>query len=101
MRPFGIRKRLWTWSLIAPAVLLAAQGAFASDPDDDEPSLLCPDGYVLSEGIFSDGGLFDNLPIGLARMLAERHVDAESNPLPVFLGSYTLYFPRKYAFPWM
>jgi hypothetical protein len=57
-----------------------------------EPRSVCPEGYVLSESIFSDGGLFDNLPIGLARMLAERHVVARSNPLPV---SYIYLEPNR------
>jgi hypothetical protein len=57
-----------------------------------EPSSVCPEGYVLSESTFSDGGLFDNLPIGLARMLAERHVAARSNPLPV---SYIYLEPNR------
>jgi hypothetical protein len=35
------------------------------------PSLVCPKAYALSEGVFADGWLFDNLPIGLARKLAE------------------------------
>jgi hypothetical protein len=46
-------------------------------------ALICPDGYVLAESVFSDGGLFDNLPVGLARTLAERRAGARSNPLPV------------------
>ncbi|MDF1562923.1 MAG: patatin-like phospholipase family protein [Deltaproteobacteria bacterium] len=38
-------------------------------PEADQ--LVCPAGYVLAEADFADGGLFDNLPIGLARRLAE------------------------------
>lgn len=58
-------------------------GGREPDSGGQQPSLICPEGYVLSEAIFSDGGLFDNLPIGLARMLAERHVKARTNTFPV------------------
>ncbi|MGA6924193.1 MAG: patatin-like phospholipase family protein [Desulfosarcina sp.] len=43
----------------------------------------CPEGYVLSEAEFADGGLFDNLPIGLARRLSESGVGKNNKPLPV------------------
>ena len=45
--------------------------------------LVCPPGYLLDEAIFADGGLFDNLPIGLARTLAENSFRAEESPFPV------------------
>ena len=45
--------------------------------------LVCPEGYELAEAEFADGGLFDNLPLGLARKLAEQHVHAAENVLPV------------------
>ena len=45
--------------------------------------LVCPDGYELAEAEFADGGLFDNLPLGLARKLAEQHVYAAESVLPV------------------
>jgi len=45
--------------------------------------LVCPDGYELAGAEFADGGLFDNLPLGLARQLAEQHVHAAENVLPV------------------
>ncbi|MFV1984603.1 MAG: patatin-like phospholipase family protein [Thiohalomonadales bacterium] len=44
--------------------------------------IACPEGYELTEAIFADGGLFDNLPVGLARKLAEQHKDAKKNVLP-------------------
>ncbi len=50
------------------------------DPDTE---LICPDGYELAEAEFADGGLFDNLPLGLARGLAEQRVHAAENVLPV------------------
>ena len=43
----------------------------------------CPSGYVLEKAEFSDGGLFDNLPLGLARILAERSERAKKNPGPI------------------
>ena len=55
-------------------------------PSEKTPSdtdLVCPSGYELDEAVFADGGLFDNLPIGLARKLAEEHTRATANPLPV------------------
>jgi hypothetical protein len=48
-----------------------------------ETNLVCPSGYVLDEAEFADGGLFDNLPIGLARTLAESNVRAVEDPFPV------------------
>lgn len=44
---------------------------------------VCPDGYELVEAEFSDGGLFDNLPIGLARLLSEASRRHRENPLPI------------------
>lgn len=44
---------------------------------------VCPEGYELEQAEFADGGLFDNLPIGLARVLAEQHKHASENVLPV------------------
>jgi hypothetical protein len=49
----------------------------------DKSDLICPQGYELAEAEFADGGLFDNLPIGLARTLAESNRRAKLNPLPV------------------
>lgn len=56
------------------------------------PSLSCPEGFRPAEGVFADGGLFDNLPIGLARKLAEEPRSARSNPLPV---SYVFLDPNR------
>lgn len=46
-------------------------------------TLRCPQGYELIEAEFADGGLFDNLPIGLARILAEQRRDSLENPIPI------------------
>lgn len=48
-----------------------------------QESLVCPDGYALEDAEFADGGLFDNLPIGLARQLAESSAAYRKTPLPV------------------
>lgn len=48
-----------------------------------DKDLRCAEGYALAEAEFSDGGLFDNLPIGLARILAERNISAKDNIYPV------------------
>jgi len=54
-----------------------------SPAEQSESDLVCPSGYALDEAEFADGGLFDNLPIGLARTLAELNINASRNPLPV------------------
>lgn len=51
--------------------------------DGQDSELICPDGYELTEAEFADGGLFDNLPIGLARALAESSRLQKEMPLPV------------------
>ena len=48
-----------------------------------DQKLYCPDGFELAEAEFSDGGLFDNIPVGLARRLSENSFEARKNPLPV------------------
>jgi len=55
----------------------------ASYPQDSDQSLQCPQGYTLVEAEFADGGLFDNLPVGLARILAEQNRRSRNNPLPI------------------
>lgn len=56
-------------------------------PDDGstelESDLICPEGYILEEAEFADGGLFDNLPVGLSRILAESNSRSEADALPV------------------
>ena len=51
--------------------------------DIKEKELVCPDGYELTEAEFADGGLFDNLPIGLARLLSESSTLHKKEPLPI------------------
>ena len=50
---------------------------------ESKENVTCPEGYELTEAEFADGGLFDNLPLGLARKLAELHIHAAENVLPV------------------
>jgi len=52
-------------------------------PEENKWILQCPQGYELIEAEFADGGLFDNLPIGLARILAEHRHDSAENPIPI------------------
>ena len=49
----------------------------------NENKLVCPDGYELAEAEFADGGLFDNLPIGLARLLSESSTLHQKERLPI------------------
>ena len=50
---------------------------------ESSAKVACPRGYELAEAEFADGGLFDNLPLGLARELAEKHKHADESVLPV------------------
>lgn len=52
-------------------------------PADAQQGVSCPTGYELARAEFADGGLFDNLPLGLARKLAEESAIGRYNPLPV------------------
>jgi len=54
-----------------------------SSSKQSDSDLVCPTGYELDEAVFADGGLFDNLPVGLARTLAELNFRALKSPLPV------------------
>ena len=79
---FG-RKRLQYCRLISDErndEQVEKQNQFTVKTDND---LFCAEGYELAEAEFADGGLFDNLPIGLARTLAERNVSAKDNLYPV------------------
>ncbi len=54
-----------------------------SPSKQSDSDLVCPIGYELDEAVFADGGLFDNLPVGLARTLSEFNFRALKSPLPV------------------
>lgn len=65
---------------------LSVHAEAATPPPESEQSdkdLVCPAGYALEEAEFADGGLFDNLPVGLARNLAELESSAFTDPFPV------------------
>jgi predicted acylesterase/phospholipase RssA len=76
---FG-RKRLQYCRLSSYAAIDEKETREAVPPTAD---LVCPDGYELERAEFADGGLFDNLPIGLARVLAEEHKHAGETVPPV------------------
>jgi hypothetical protein len=59
-----------------------SEKSLAADPSA-RPERICPEGYELAEAEFADGGLFDNLPIGLARSLVESREVNRKKPLPV------------------
>ena len=94
---FG-RKRLQYCRLSSFAAIEEEQVAAETNLATDAASLVCPDGYELEEAEFADGGLFDNLPLGLARKLAEDDVQANTNTLPV---TYIYLDPnrRRYKIP--
>lgn len=58
--------------------------------------LYCPEGYELAEAEFSDGGLFDNLPLGLARRLAENPLAVRDDWMRV---AYMYLDPARTRFP--
>ncbi|UCE90352.1 MAG: patatin-like phospholipase family protein [Pseudomonadota bacterium] len=72
-----------------------SKAAKAQSAPQDKETLVCPAGYVLTEGEFADGGLFDNLPIGVARDLAELNRRAAKEPLPV---TYVYLDPNRTRF---
>ena len=76
---FG-RKRLQYCRLVIPGSTGTAE--INTDQNERLKGLSCPEGYELGESEFADGGLFDNLPIGLARTLAENNTRSRANPFP-------------------
>ena len=64
-------------------LLLSGTTPPESESQQSDSDLICPEGFELDEAEFADGGLFDNLPIGLARTLAERNRSASRDPFPV------------------
>lgn len=55
----------------------------ASTTTKSRSDLVCPEAYIPTDAEFADGGLFDNLPIGLARILAEKRKNSQNNPIPI------------------
>lgn len=80
--PVGFGRKRLPYCRIA-AAYETGKPKVAEDKDIKTRQLVCPEGYELSEAEFADGGLFDNLPIGLARILAEENRRSRVNPLPV------------------
>lgn len=82
--PIGFgRKRLQYCRRMAIATQTTSAEANPVETGSGETSRVCPEGYELTEAEFADGGLFDNLPIGLARTLAESSALHKKKPLPV------------------
>ena len=82
--PIGFgRKRLQYCRRMALTTDTADAAASPVENGSGEPARACPKGYELAEAEFADGGLFDNLPIGLARTLAESSALHKKKPLPV------------------
>jgi len=93
---FG-RKRLQYCRLVAQQISrnaevteTASQEPAVKEQTSKEPmatrtdtGTVCADGYELAEAEFADGGLFDNLPIGVARTLAESNKQTEEDPYPI------------------
>jgi predicted acylesterase/phospholipase RssA len=83
---FG-RKRLQYCRLVAqeiPAETESQEAELQESPAAKaDTELVCAEGYELAEAEFADGGLFDNLPIGVARTLAESNKHPDDNPTPV------------------
>jgi len=79
---FG-RKRLQYCKLIAQNKTEIKENEQQQPAANTDTDLVCPDGYELTEAEFADGGLFDNLPIGVAHTLAELNTHAEDDPFPV------------------
>ncbi len=61
----------------------ATVGAAGKKVETSRDELICPEGYELTEAEFADGGLFDNLPLGLSRQLAEFSRRHKKTHLPV------------------
>jgi len=75
---FGRRRLQYCQQELISGTNLSETQSQKSDSD-----LVCPDGYQLEEAEFADGGLFDNLPVGLARTLAEENSRNFKNPSPI------------------
>lgn len=82
--PIGFgRKRLQYCRRTVIATDTTNAAGYTGTKGSGEPAGVCPEGYELTEAEFADGGLFDNLPIGLARTLAESSALHKKKPLPV------------------
>ena len=94
--PVGFGRRKVTHCRTQSGVVNRAPEEDAAAPGIAEAALNCPAGYELAEAEFADGGLFDNLPLGVARSLAERDRHTAGEPLPVM---YMYLDPDRTRFP--
>ena len=78
--PAAFGRRLLHYCRLAVGLGATAPESTSQKSDSD---LVCPTGYKLDQAEFADGGLFDNLPVGLARSLAELNIGAHRHFLPV------------------
>lgn len=81
--PLAFGRRRVAYCRLKPGALIGDRSDSAPAQPVVEAALSCPSGYEIAEADFADGGLFDNLPIGVARVLAEQDRRAADNPLPV------------------
>lgn len=83
---FG-RKRLQYCRLVSQEISMKTESQKSSLQEPTatkaDTELVCADGYELAEAEFADGGLFDNLPIGVARTLAESNKRVAKDLSPV------------------
>jgi len=80
--PVGFGRKRLQYCRLKPTDTLTERSKEPSASLAETPGLQCPGNYELAEAEFADGGLFDNLPIGLARNLADHNRRAAGNPLP-------------------
>ena len=79
---FG-RKRLQYCRFVFASQQKAENKGKKSGSPNVDSKFQCLPGYKMAEAVFADGGLFDNLPIGLTRTLADYHRNAKENPIPI------------------
>lgn len=80
--PVGFGRKRLQYCRLQSTVTATERSGEPSASSEAAPGLRCPRNYELAEAEFADGGLFDNLPIGLARNLASYDRRAAANPLP-------------------
>jgi hypothetical protein len=93
---FGRKRLQYCRKKTFPAETVADEKADAKKEDAETDELICPEGYALAEAEFADGGLFDNLPLGLSRLLAESSRRQDETYLPV---RYIYLDPDRVRYP--
>jgi len=94
--PLGFGRRLMAYCRLQTSTIVRAPEEPGTAVVPPEAALNCPAGFELAESEFADGGLFDNLPIGVARILAEQDRRATTNPLPI---TYLYEDPDRTRYP--